>query len=128
MSSYSILRATALIAVVAGAAGSESFMFYVGRHNSSRVLLALFTIWVLAPFAALLRAHMVAHRWPVRAQAVFCVVTLVIALLSLAIYGDVALGPPRPQPAAMFLIVPLVSLLLIAIVVWVAGFNGRSRR
>jgi hypothetical protein len=124
-SGINFLRGTAIIVVLAGAVGSESFMFHVGRHNNSRLLLALFAIWVLAPFAALIRAQVLSQRWPVRTQAVSCIATLAIVLISLTIYGHVALGPPRPKPAAMFLIVPLVSLLLIAIVVPLARRQSR---
>jgi hypothetical protein len=55
---------------------------------------------------------------------------LALAVVSPAIYGRVALGPPRPQPAFWFLMVPFVSCLLLAIavpltrVVW----DGRSHR
>jgi hypothetical protein len=110
MSIDSLLRGVALIAAVAGAAASEILMFHVGRHNSSWVLMALFAVWVLAPFAALIWVVIVTRR-----RTVFCLATLAIILVSLAIYGDVALGPPRPKPAGMFLIVPLMSLLMIAI-------------
>ena len=47
------LRTAALTAVLAGAVGSVGLMLYVGRRNHSRVLLVLFALWVLSPFAAL---------------------------------------------------------------------------
>jgi hypothetical protein len=42
---------------------------------------------------------------------------LVLALGSLPIYGNDALRPPRAKAAFVFVVVPLVSWLLIAIVV-----------
>ena len=59
-----LLRAVAMIAVVAGAGGSIGLMLRVGRRNDSRILLALFGIWVLSPFLALVFANVVSMRWP----------------------------------------------------------------
>ena len=115
------LRALALVTVLAGATSSLAFMLYVGRHNPSFVLMLLFTVWVLFPFAALIVASVFSRAWPVAAQKALYIVMLVVPLASLAIYGDVAFGPPRPKPAAAFLMVPLVSLLLSALVVWIAN-------
>jgi hypothetical protein len=53
-------------------------------------------------------------------------VMLVLTLGSLAIYGDVAFGPPRAKPAFAFLVVPLSSWLLIAIVVAAAKISGKA--
>jgi len=38
---------------------------------------------------------------------------VVVAVGSLAIYGEVAFGPPRPQPAFWFLVVPAASGYLV---------------
>ena len=123
------LRAVATIAVVAGAAGSVGLMLRVGHRNPSRILLVLFWIWVLSPFVALVLADLVSKRWPVLTRAALYSVMLVLTVGSLAIYGDVAFGPPRPKPASIFLLVPLASWLLIALVVPVAAFlSGRRSR
>jgi hypothetical protein len=124
------LRAVALIAAVAGAGGSVGLMLWVGHRNPSRLLLALFAIWDIAPFVALVWANMVAKRWSVLTRATLYSVTLVITLGSLAIYGDVAFGPPRSTPAFMFLVVPPGSWLLMTIVVPIAALTSRrlSRR
>ena len=113
---FAVLRIAALIAAVAGAAGSLAFMLRVGHRNKSVVLLGLFTIWVLSPFVGVIWANLVSKRWPVGTTIPFYVVMVVIALGSVAIYGEVALGPPRAQPAAAFLMVPLVSWLPIGTV------------
>src|SRR6266446_6552565 len=124
-----LLHAVALIAVVAGAAGSIGLMLWVGRRNPSRVLLGLFVIWDLSPFVALLLADMVSKRWSVVTRATLHIVMLVIALSSLALYADVV-WRPRPQPAFMFLVVPFGSWLLMMIVVPAAALisGRRSRR
>ena len=118
------LHAVALIAVVAGALGSVGLMFWVGHRNPSRVLLALFLVWDLSPFVALLLADMVSKRWSVITRATLHIVMLVIALSSLALYGDVV-WRPRPQPAFMFLVVPFGSWLLMMIVVPMAALLSR---
>jgi hypothetical protein len=124
-----MLRAAAMIAVLAGAVGSFGLMLRVGQGNNSKVLLALFTIWVLSPFVAAGWAHAVSNRWAAVTQATLYSVILVVALGSLIIYGGVAFGPPRAKPAAVFLMVPLVSWLLLGVVVPVAAVvGGRSRQ
>jgi len=127
--SPALLRAVALIAVVVGAVGSVGLILWVGRGNPSRVLLGLFVIWDLSPFIGLLLAEMVSKRWSVITRATLHIVMLVVALSSLALYGDVVLRP-RPQPAFMFLVVPLGSWLFMTIVVPIAALISarRSRR
>jgi hypothetical protein len=115
-----------MIAVVAGAVGSVALTLHVGRHNPSPILLSLFVIWVLSPFVALVCASVVSKRWSVLTRATLYSVAPVLTLGSLAIYGDVAFGPPRATPAFAFLVVPLASWLLIAIAVPVAAFISRT--
>ena len=123
-----LLRVVALIALVAGAAGSVSLMLWVGRRNPSRVLLGLFVIWDVSPFVALALAGMISKRWPVLTQATLYGVMLILTLGSLALYVDVVLRP-RPQPAFLFLVVPLGSWLLMTIVVLIAALtSGRLSR
>ena len=122
------LRAAALIAVLVGAGGSVGLMLRAG-HRSPRLLLVLFAIWVLSPFMALVLANVVLKRWSVLTRATLYSVTLVLTLGSLAIYGDDALRHRRAQAAFVFVVVPLVSWLLIAIVVPIAAFiSGRLSR
>jgi hypothetical protein len=122
-----LLRATAVMAVLAGAAGSIASMLRVGHRNNSRILLVLFTIWVLSPFAALIIANLVSKRWSVLTRSTLYCLMLALALGSFAIYGNVAFGPPRAQPAAAFLVVPLASWLLIATVIPIAALISGKR-
>jgi hypothetical protein len=123
-----LLRAVALIALVAGALGSVGLMFWVGHRNPSRVLLGLFAIWDLSPFVALVLADIVSKRWSVVTRATLYGVMLILSLGSLALYGNVILRP-RPQPAFMFLVVPLGSWLLMTLVVPIAALiSGRLSR
>jgi len=124
------LRGAARIALLVGAAGSVALMFqagYRGRGNPPPFLMLLFTGWVLAPYAALAAARVMGTRWPTLARAALDVVALVIALVSLAIYGYVAFGPPRAQVAPAFVMVPPLSCLLAAIVVASSVLVSRRR-
>ena len=110
------LRVAALITVVAGAAGSLGLMFRAGQHTP-RFLLALFAIWVPAPFIALALAYGFSKHWSAFTRAALYIVMLIIALSSLAIYADDARGHRRPQAAFVYVAVPLASWLLIAMAV-----------
>ena len=125
-----LLHTVALTAAVAGAGGSVGLMLWVGRRNPSRILLVLFAIWVLSPFLALALADIVSKRWSPLTRATLHGVMLILTLGSLALYGDVALRPPRATPAFVFLVVPLASWLLMANVVPMAALASgrRSRR
>ena len=127
--SSGLLRRAALSATIVGAVGSEVFMFMVGRHNQSIVLMSMFTVWVLAPFAALVLVAGRTANWPVVRRTALYGVMLVVALGSLFTYGAVALGPPRPQPAAFFLLVPLGSwVLALAVGLLAVRISRRSGR
>ena len=110
------LRVAVMVVLPLGAAGSFTAMLRAGGRNPSFVLLVLFTGWVLAPFLALAWANLISKSWgpPVRKALFF--VALLVTLGSLAVYGVVAFGPPVAKPAAPFLMTPLVSWLLLAVV------------
>jgi hypothetical protein len=120
-----LLRAAALIAVLVGAVGSFGFMLRAGQRAPG-FLIVLFALWVLSPFAALAVATVVSTRWSALTRATLYGVMLALALGSLALYGHVALGPPRAQAAFVFVVVPPASWLLAAIVVPIAAMiSGR---
>src|SRR6202795_3161101 len=124
-----LLHAAALIAVLAGSVGSVGLMLRAGHRNPSRLLLVLFALWVLSPYIALVLANMVSKRWAVLTRASLYTVMLVLTVGSLAAYGVVALGPPRPKTAFIFVVVPPASWLLIAIAVPIAALiSGRLSR
>ena len=111
-----LLRALAQVVTVAGAVGSMGLMLHAGRKNSSVILVGLFMIWILCPFAALLVANVFSPRWPVIIRVTLYALMIVLAVGTLVAYSGV-LSPPGAKRAAVFLIVPLLSLLLIAIVI-----------
>ena len=123
-----VLRTMAFLAVAAGAAGSLSFMFLAGSRQRSMLLMALFTVWVLSPFVALGWAARISVRWPSSASAAICVGILVLAVFSLLMYSGVMPMPRGSRPAAVFLLVPLASWVLIAIGGWVSLKSFRETR
>ena len=78
------LRRAALILLAAGAFGSVGVMGFVGRHQRSVLLLVLFTVWVLSPFAALAVGVALSNRWSVPIRRTLYTLTIVVALGSLA--------------------------------------------
>ena len=122
-----ILRVAALSAVVVGAAGSVGLMLRAG--HPPLFLLVLFTGWVLSPFVALVLADIVSKRWSVVTRATLYSVMLILTLASLIIYGGIVSRPSGTRPAAVFLLVPLGSWLLITIVVPMAALvSGKLTR
>src|SRR5258708_3982389 len=106
------LRSGALIAVLVGAVVSAGLVLREGPRPP-RFLLVLFVFGVLSPFMAAVLAEVISKRWPLLTRAPLPGVSLVFTLGSLAIYGAVALGFSRARPAAVFLLVPLATWVLI---------------
>jgi dienelactone hydrolase len=120
-----LLSGAALLLPVAGAVGSVGLMLRAGQRNESRILLALFAIWVLSPFVALVLANMISKRWSVLTRATLYGVMLILTVGSLAIYGNMVSTPPGSKLAVPFLVVPMGSWLLITIVTPIAALLSR---
>lgn len=123
-----LLRAAALIAAVAGAAGSLGLMFRAGHRQKSIVLMGLFTTWVLSPFVGILWATMVSKRRSVVTRATLHIASLILTLGSLAIYANDVLRPSRLKPAFVFLMVPLGSWVLLALGTIVFLLRAKSQK
>lgn len=122
-----LLRTVSFIAVFGGSAWSVRFTLHAGHRNPSRLLMALFVIWVVSPFFGMVFATLSPRNWSIPSRAAVYSVTLLLSLGSLAIYGRVALGPPMAKPAFFFLIVPLLSWLVIGAAVSTATLISRRR-
>jgi hypothetical protein len=112
------LRSTARGAVLAGALGSAAITLRAGR-SAPRFLLIAIAIWVLAPFVAVLLVDAISKRWSAVSQSALHAVMVLLALVSLVVYGGELVRPHTP-PAFMFVLVPPASLLLMALVLTVA--------
>ncbi len=104
------VRTAALTGALAGAAGSVAFILIAGHNNPSRVLLSLFALWVVSPFLALIAAI----RWSPPPRATLYWGALIVTLSTLAIYGYIALGPPRAKTAVVLVVVPPATWLVLA--------------
>jgi hypothetical protein len=124
-----LLHAAALIAVTAGAVGSVGLLLRAGQRNNSRLLLVLFTIWVLSPFVVLASADVVSKRWSAITRGALYSLMLVLPLASVAIYATGAFKPAKSGAVFLFVAVPPVSWVLIASGVSIAAFlSGRLSR
>lgn len=122
-----ILRALAMIVLVIGAGASLGIMVVVGHAQPSHLLMLLFGGWVLSPFAALIFVNVISKRWSNPVRESFYIAMLIVAFGSVAIYLRVASTRPA-QPAFWFLIAPLLSWLLIAMLVGFAETRRRGER
>jgi hypothetical protein len=122
------LRTAALAAAALGAAGSVALTLRAGNRNPSRILILMFLVWVVSPFVLFVAADMLGKGWPVAARTALHAATIVAALVSLAVYGGVVLGPSPPKIARFFLVVPPVSVLFAAAAAVAAAGFFRGRR
>jgi hypothetical protein len=121
------LRPAAQVTTLAAGVGSVALVWWVGRGNPSLLLMALFTLWVLSPFVALIIADRLWHRLALSRATLLCLM-LIVDIASVSAYLDVATRPPRTTPASVFVIIPLVSWGMITIVVSVSAFISHRRR
>ena len=112
-------------AVLAGALGSVGFLMRVG-HSAPRFVLTLIAIWVLAPFVAVALVDAMSKRWPAVSQPVLHTLMLALAAVSLSVYGAELVWPHEP-PAFVFVALPPVSCLMMAIVVAVTALTSGRR-
>jgi hypothetical protein len=111
--------------VLAGALGSLASTLRAGR-SAPRLLLIAIAIWVLVPFAAVLAVDAVSTRWSAASQSAIHAVMVLLAVVSLVVYGTELVRPHTP-PAFMFVLVPPVSLFLMAFVFGVAAVVAQRR-
>jgi hypothetical protein len=119
------LRTASLTVLFVGAVGSVALTLYVGRSNSSHLLIGMFAVWVLSPFALL--ALIAAGSKSRSSRAMLYGLIIVLSAATLLIYGDVALGPSGGKKALAFLVTPAVSWLLTGIVMAIAAFLSSRR-
>jgi len=119
------LRRTALIAVLAGTVGSLSLMLWMGRHNHSRLLVVLMSLWVLSPFSALILAAALAEGWSTLTRTMLYWLMLIVPFSSLAVYSYADLNPPA-KPASVYVVVPPVSWLLTAMALSITAWRARK--
>jgi hypothetical protein len=124
ISAPTFFRTIALVALFIGASGSLRLMFLASQHQKSVLLIILFNGWVLLPFIGLLAAVFKSGSWSAGARDTLYVLILFVTLASLLSYsGILTFGDVRP--AFKFLMVPLLSWILIAVVLLAARLMAR---
>jgi hypothetical protein len=117
--STGILRTIVLVMILIGSVGSIWFTLRAGGNNRSILLVALFVIWVFAPFMGLLVANIASKRWSNSARITFFVLVIILTFGALASYSGI-LALPGTKPAFRFLATPLISWILIIIVIFLS--------
>ena len=119
------LRTVARILLAVGAVGSLYFMFNASRNQKSILLIALFTGWILSPFAGLFLADRFSKSWSVNVRSSFYWLTIILIVISLVGYSG-AFNTPNTKNAFVFIIIPLISWLVITISVLTARRLSRK--
>ena len=122
MNSHGILRTISLIFLAISAAGSLVFTFNAGRNNDSILLVALFVVWILSPFAALLLANTKVKLGPDHVKRTIYWLMIVLSIGSLVAYSRI-IHFPGTSAGFIFVVGPAVFWLIILITV----FFTRSR-
>lgn len=116
------LRVIRRLVVGVGAGASVGLMWATGRRNPSVLLLAMFAVWVLMPYAAILAIERRLDSTGASARTALTSAALIVMLSSIGVYGFAFAAPPA-KPAAPFLMLPVAQLLVVA----GAWFVGRPR-
>ena len=123
-----MLRPTALITCGIGLVGSVAFMLYAGKRvGSPSLLIVLFTLWVVSPFALLALAIVASKRWADLTRVTLYSVTPIVSAATLVIYGTSALGTQRPKTAVFVMVAPLSSLFIVIAILAAAFVARRSK-
>lgn len=123
-----LLRITQIIAVVLviiAAIGSLIFTIQAGHKNKSILLPVLFIIWVLSPYFALLVANFKYRYNSVAPRIMLNGLMIIISIVSLLGYSGI-LNLSGAKPAAVFLITPLISWVIIIITVLIIASKWGS--
>lgn len=119
-----VLRSAALMATGAGAVGAIALMASAPQRRIP-FLMVLFAIWVGAPFVILAWTLVKSGGWPVATRITLYAVTLLVAAITVAVYGHFVAHPRPAQPAAPFVITPVVSVVFIAVALGLARLMSR---
>ncbi|MDQ2666608.1 MAG: hypothetical protein M3Z05_11430 [Gemmatimonadota bacterium] len=113
------------VVMVTAAVVGLTAMFIVRSRQRSILLMVLFTGWVLSPFAALTLAHVRSQKWRASTRSILQGGTLIISLGALTMYISAVARPLKSQPASTFILVPLASWVVLAVVAAIAAVQAR---
>ena len=120
------LKIAALFLLISCGILSLVLTLRAGQNNHSIVLPLLFIGWVLSPFIMLIIATLIFKRSSVIMQTIIYWLMIVIAPCSLLGLSGV-LSPVGTKPAAVFLIVPFISWVIITVVLIIGTLVQRKK-
>jgi ACR3 family arsenite efflux pump ArsB len=120
------LRSAALVAVLSGAITSVGLLRHAQQHPPP-LIVVLFVVWVVAPFAALAVANVFSPRWPRNVRVTLYVTTLLVTVASLGIYYDDNIAHRTAKPAFVWVAVPPAAVLLSVVIVGIVALMARKR-
>lgn len=117
-------RPVALLVLLIGATIAFMVTLIAGSPQQQPLLIFLFEGWVLSPFAALLVLIVLARKWKEGSQNTLYILTIVITLFSVVVYGGSGLITSYgTKPAFVFELVPMLSWMVIGIFLGIRFFN-----
>ena len=119
------MESSALIALYGGAAATLALVLHAGGPDRPIILVPLFVAWDLSPFVLLWLADRVTTRWSNAARRALYALMILVGVGSVAVYIADMLWPRKAQPAFVYVAVPPVCWLVIAVVLGMASVIGR---
>lgn len=115
-------RSFVLGVLVAGAGGCLYLTMRAGEKNKSLLLVFLFIVWVLSPFAALIRINILSKSWPYTPRINLYIFMLMVTGGSLILYSGIyrILGVKN---AFLFLVTPLMTWFIIVLGYFIFRFR-----
>jgi hypothetical protein len=127
ISASSLLRTITIIVVVIGDIISTGFTLHAGHNNRSVFLVILFLGWVSSSFIGLLIACLLSRRWPAGIRKILYILMILIVICSVVGYSGI-LSSAGMKPAFVFLVIPLITWVFIAILIRVAISLARKKK
>jgi hypothetical protein len=121
--SHKLVRAAALPALLISTVWSLCLMFIAGHNNRSFVLMSLFTLWVVSPYAALF----IINRKSLITVRKRNYLTITISVCSVIFYTVGYLYPGK-TPAFIFLLIPFMTWLFIGSIIIISKKNNKIKR
>ena len=106
------LQSVTRLVLLVSAAGSVWFMMRTGQQQKSVVLIALFSFWILSPFAGLFMLAKMSKLFSSSARTNVYVLAIAVSVLSLVAYSGL-FTIPDTKPAFIYLVVPFTSWAVI---------------
>jgi hypothetical protein len=123
--SLATLRFAAMAALSIGAAGTLALMLRAGGRNRPLVLVPLFAVWDLSPYALLLAGDRYANTWRAPVRIALYSVSIAVTIGSVAYYIADVVWPRTSQAAFPYVVAPPVACLVIAVVMTAAFVSSR---